>query len=46
MIFVEHVGYDLHTLRKLARKVGILDVDELSYNQILARYLITLKVGF
>lgn len=46
MIFVEHVGYDLHTLRKLAKKVGILDADELSYNQILARYLITLKVGF
>lgn len=46
MIFVERVGYDLSTLRKLAKKAGVQDVDQLSYNQILARYLIILKVGF
>ena len=46
MIFVEHIGYDLNTLRKLAKRIGIREVDRLNYNQILAKYLIALKVGF
>ena len=46
MIFVEHIGYDLNTLRKLAKRIGIREADRLNYNQILAKYLIALKVGF
>lgn len=46
MIFVEHIGYDLNTLRKLAKKIGIREADKLNYNQLLAKYLIALKVGF
>ncbi len=46
MIFVEHIGYDLNTLRKLAKRIGIREADKLNYNQLLAKYLIALKVGF
>ena len=46
MIFVEHIGYDLNTLRKLAKRIGIREADKLNYNKILAKYLIALKVGF
>lgn len=46
MIFVEHIGYDIKTLKKLAQKIGIHNTNDLNYNQILGRYLIALKVGF
>ena len=37
MIFVEHIGYDLNTLRKLAKRIGIREADKLNYNQILLK---------
>ncbi|WP_303929389.1 reverse transcriptase domain-containing protein [Veillonella parvula] len=46
MIFVECLGYNLKTLKKLARKIGLRNMKGLTYNQILGKYLIALKVGF
>lgn len=46
MIFVERIGYNLKTLKGLARKIGLRNMKGLTYNQILGKYLIALKVGF
>ena len=45
-IFVNHVGYDMKTLKQLWVKAGIDVVKEAKYDSLVRQFLIRIKVGY
>ena len=45
-IFVNHVGYDMKTLKQLCVKAGIDVVKEAKYDSLVRQFLIRIKVGY